>query len=200
MHDFDIQPAKSGQSADLAILADMASRGLNSYFWSLSASEGQSRFEVGRSSIYGDQSSTLHYRNWQIAWAEGALLGALNGYVLSEGALATPSGDSGRVLAPLNELKAMAIGAWYIAAIAVFPEARGNQVGKSLLRSAEHDAQLAGAGEIALMVGSFNTHARNLYDSLGYVTRGERAFEPFAGSDRDGHWILMSKSLKGGSE
>ncbi len=192
---FDIQPASSEDSANLALLADIATRRLTTFLWDLAADEGQSSFEVGRSLIYANQNSSVHYSKWLVARSTAGVLGGLNGYTLDNGSFATPSVASIRVLEPVNQLKEMIIGTWYVSAIAVFTEARGMQVGQSLLRAAELLARAASVKEITLMVGSFNPRAQRLYESIGFEKRAERNFEPFAGSDRQGQWILMAKDL-----
>ncbi|RED18839.1 GNAT family N-acetyltransferase [Pontivivens insulae] len=192
-----IRPASPGDSGDLAIIADMATRGLSSFLWTAVASEGKPPFEIWRSIIRGDQANTIHHSNWLVAQSRANVLGAVNGYTLSRTHLTAPTGPSACVLEPLNELKGMAIGTWYIAAIAVFPEARGRSVGSSLLRFAEQAARAASVDEITLMVGSFNPRARNLYESIGFKRLADRTFQPFRGSDPEGYWVLMSKTLKG---
>lgn len=200
MGNFDIKHATLDDSSSLAILADMATRRLASFLWEQGARGGQSPFEVGRGVIRDNPNSLLHSSHWQIAEKRGRVLGGLNGYVLNDSAIAVPSGAAATVVEPLNELKALALGSWYISALAVFPEARGQQIAQSLLRSAEQSAKAVSAHETMLMVGSFNTNARRLYDKMGYEARAQRGFVSFPGSDRGGHWILMAKSLRETSE
>ena len=193
----EIRPALPGDSGDLAILADMATRGLSSFLWSAVASAGNSPFEIGRSIIHGDQASTLHHSKWLVAQSRADIKGAVNGYTLSSTHLTEPKGPSACVLGPLNELKSMAIGTWYIAAIAVFPEARKRSVGGNLLRSAEQAARAASVDAMTLLVGSFNPRARKLYESIGFKMLADRSFEPFPASDPEGTWVLMTKALTG---
>lgn len=192
---FKIRSAEPEDSGDLAIIADMATRRLSSFIWGTVTFDGTSPFEIGRSTIRSDQASTLHHSKWLVAQSGVDVIGAVNGYTLFGTDLIASTGPSACVLQPLNELKGMAIGTWYIAAIAVFPEARGQNVGTSLMHSAEQAARVASVNEITLMVGSFNPRARNLYESLGYKMRAERAFEPFPGFDPKGAWVLMAKEM-----
>lgn len=196
----NIRNATRDDSSSLAILADMATRRLVSFLWAQSASCGQSPFEIGRSYIRDNKNSLLHHSHWQIAEKSGRVLGGLNGYILNESAIAIPPTTAAAIVKPLNELKALALGSWYISALSVFPEARGQQIGQSLLRSAETLAKSASANEICLMVGSFNANARRLYDKMGYEARAQRDFISFPESDSFGHWILMAKSLGESSE
>lgn len=193
----EIQPASCWNSGDLAILADMATRRLSSFLWSFVGSEGMSPFEIGRSVIHADQASTLHHSKWLVALSGTDVMGAVNSYPLSEAHVTPPTGPSARVLDPLNELKTMAVGTWYVAAVAVFPEARGRGIGAELLRSTKLAARAASIDTITLMVGSFNPCARDLYERLGFEKKAERAFVPFRGSDPEGAWVLMTKSIIG---
>jgi ribosomal protein S18 acetylase RimI-like enzyme len=193
---FRIKLAARDDSSDLAALADMATRRLASFLWAQGACDGDSLYEFGRSIIRDNSNSSAHYSQWQIAEMDGVVLGGMNGYVLSEAMIALPSPTAAAIVKPLNDLKAMAFGSWYIAALAVFKEARGLGVGRSLLQSAEQSAKAASVHEITLMVGSFNTNARRLYEGMGYEARAQRDFIGFEGSDRAGHWILMAKSVR----
>jgi ribosomal protein S18 acetylase RimI-like enzyme len=174
----------------------MATRRLTSFLWGFGAQAGQSPFEIGRDVIRGDIKSSLFHANWQIAAREGQLLGGCNGYSLR----AYPPFDvknprMSRVLKPLNDLKRTVSDAWYVAALAVFPENRGLKVGQHLLREAEARARDDGAKEITLLVASFNPEARRLYEHMGFAHYAERPFVPFDGSDPAGHWILMGKPV-----
>ena len=68
-------------------------------------------------------------------------------------------------------------------------------IGATLLGLADQKARAADIGEVTLMVGSFNTGARRLYERMGYVEWNRRPFVPFPGSDSGGFWILMRKNL-----
>ncbi len=65
-----------------------------------------------------------------------------------------------------------------------------------MLADAETLARAAGADRITLLVGSFNSGARALYQQVGYAEWDRRAFLPFPGSDAEVDWILMRKDLK----
>ena len=80
--------------------------------------------------------------------------------------------------------------------LAVFPEARGRQIGQRLLKTEEKSAKETAANEISLMVGSFNEGAHRLYEGMGYTVRAHRDFVSFEGSDRGGRWLLLTKALQ----
>ena len=48
---------------------------------------------------------------------------------------------------------------------------------------------------MTLMVGSFNSGARRLYERFGFHEAGRRPFVPFPGSDPEGEWMLMVLDL-----
>jgi ribosomal protein S18 acetylase RimI-like enzyme len=190
-----IRQATPFDSSELAILADMATRSLNSFLWGLSKPEGQSPFEFGREIVRNQQSSRLHFSNWQVAEAGGKILGGMISYNLNTSLRSTPNFSAAQVLEPLNALKRLVENSWYVAALAVYHEARGQQVGRSLLCKAEQMASTAKASQISLMVGSFNPRAYSVYQKFGFQEKARRDFVPFIGSDKVGSWILMTKSL-----
>ena len=181
--------------AHLVLLADMATRRLTSFLWGQMAAPGQSAFEVGRNIIHNDESHFTHFKNWRVAEHQGQFVGAMNGYVIP--APSGPAASIPEVTQPLNELKAMAAGTWYISAAAIYPEHQGKGFGKSLLTEAENIARSAGKDRLTLMVGSFNPRAYGLYQSAGFKDWDRRPFSPFPGSDDPGEWILMVKDLPG---
>ena len=179
--------------AHLVLLADMATRRLTSFLWGQMASSGQSALEVGRNVIRNDKSHFTYFANWRVAEHQDQLVGALNGYVIPESsASALPAPD---VVQPLNELKNMAAGTWYISAAAIYPEHQGKGFGKCLIAEAEILARAAGKDRLTLMVGSFNPRAYSLYEKTGFVEWKRRPFAVFPGSDEQGEWILMVKEL-----
>ena len=99
-------------------------------------------------------------------------------------------------MGPLNALKGVAAGTWYLSALALYPEQQRKGLGRTMLAEAEAVARAAGADWITLMVGSFNSGARALYQQVGYAEWDRRAFLPFPGSDAEGDWILMRKDLR----
>ena len=188
-----LRPADQHDCAHLVLFADMATRRLTSYLWGHMAAPGQSSFEVGRNVIRNDESHFTHFRNWRVAEVDGKLVGALNGYVISEPSSLPAS--TLEAVKPLNELKEMAAGTWYISAVAIYPEHQGSGFGKTLLAEAENLARAANKDRLTLMVGSFNAQAYGLYQKIGFKEWARRSFTAFAGSDEPGDWILMVKDL-----
>ena len=188
----NFRPATQADCADLVLFANMATRGLTSFLWGQMASPGRSAGEIGRDIIRNNESHFAHFRNWRVAEHQGQLVGALNGYIIPE--VSGPASTLEQVK-PLNELKAMAAGTWYISAAAIYPEAQGKGFGKALLAEAESLARSVGNDRLTLMVGSFNPRAYGLYRKSGFTEWSRRPFSPFPGSDEPGEWILMVKDL-----
>lgn len=187
------RPAVEADCADLVLLTDMATRRLTSFLWGLRAAPGQSPFAVGRDIIRNDAAHFTHFPNWRVAEHQGRLVGALNGYVIPEPI--PPAAPVMDVLQPLNALKDMAAGTWYISAAAIYPEHQGLGFGKALLAEAGRLARAAGMDRLTLMVGSFNPGAYGLYRKTGFQEWDRRPFCPFPGSDAPGEWILMVRDL-----
>jgi ribosomal protein S18 acetylase RimI-like enzyme len=104
------------------------------------------------------------------------------------------------LLGPLHELTKLAAGAWYIHALAGFPEHRGRGVGMALLAEADTFAVQAHASGLSLIVSDTNTGARRLYERSGF---GETARRKMVKQDRQypgvvwqhpgTDWVLMRK-------
>ncbi len=195
MYQISFRSAIQSDCSDLAIFADMASRRLTSFLWNIQATEGQSGLEIGRDLIRVKSDYFAHYKNWQVAESDGQTVGGLNGYILSQQPSGPGSSDMPECVKPLNELKDVAQGSWYIAAAAAHSEVRGQGVGKAILQEAERLARCAKCQRLTLMVGSFNTHAHQIYLRSGFKEWERRKFLPFDGSDSHGSWILMVKTL-----
>ena len=116
--------------AHLVLFADMATRRLTSFLWGLAASPGQSACEVGRTIIRSDDTHFTHFKNWRVATHQGQIIGGLNCYVIPDMSGMTSDIDATK---PLNALKAIAAGSWYISSAAIYPEYQGKGCGKALI-------------------------------------------------------------------
>jgi len=191
-HKIMIRAAQADDSAELAVLADAATRRLTAWLWDQQASEGQSSFEVGREAIRSDATHLSYHKNWDVAELDRSVAGGLNSYKLELPSTAVADHLS-LVLNPLTELKAVAEGTWYVSVASVFPEHRGHGIGQALLTHAATKATRAGVSQLTLIVASFNTNALRLYLRVGFEEWQRRPFVPFPGSDPKGDWILMAK-------
>lgn len=191
----NIRNGLPSDASDLAILADMATRGLTSFLWGGAESDGTAALGRCREAIRNNEDHPLHHTHWRVAEREGRLLGALHGNVIQAATTKKPQSHIDTVIQPLAELKATAVGSWYTSAIAVFPEAQGQAIGSALLVDAEAQCRNIRCSQLTLMVGSFNEGAKRLYNRMGYSEMKRRHFVVFPGSDPQGKWILMSKAM-----
>jgi ribosomal protein S18 acetylase RimI-like enzyme len=77
--------------------------------------------------------------------------------------------------------------------LAVFPEFRGEGIGRQLLSHADQLGRAVGSRGVAIIVASGNDGAMRLYAKAGYVERARRPLTPFPGYRRGGDWVLMTK-------
>lgn len=193
MSELEFRGARQNDCTHLALLVDMATRCLTSHLWSLAATAGQSTFEVGRSIIRNDTLHFSHFSNWRVAELDGDVVGAINTGLLPP-PMALPPTMPEVTRAP-NDLKALATGTCYLSAAALYPEHQGRGFGAALIDEAMSQARHAGAGQLTLLVGSFNTQAHRLYLRCGFEEWARRPFTAFPGSDTPGEWVLMRKAL-----
>ena len=161
MTELEFRPARQTDCTHLALLADMATRCLASHVWSLTATAGQSAFEVGRSIIRNDTQHFTHFRNWRVAELDGDVVGAINTGLLPPPVAWAP--NMPEVTRAPYELKALATGTCYLSSAALYPEHQGRGFGSALIDEAMLQARHAGAGQLTLLVGSFNGAAYKLY-------------------------------------
>lgn len=187
------RPATADDSPALALFADMATRRLMGWFWSSQAAPGQTGWELGEGIIRNNSSHAMHFTQWEVCTdARGAILGGMNHYALTGDTAPAAS----PVMQPMVELKEIGTGSWYIACAALLAHSRGRGAGRAILDHAEARARTEGYSSLTLMLGSFNTHARAIYDRFGFVEEARRPFLPFPGSDTPGEWVLMRKELR----
>lgn len=189
---FSIRPATIADATHLAALVDMAGEGFASYFWSQMAAEGQSPFEVGRARAMRDEGA-FTWRNAHIAEADGLVAGALVGYPIDDPVDPRALAVASELIRPLLELEARVPGYWYVNVLAVFPEYRGQGIGRALLAHADSVGSAVNAKGMAIIVASGNADARRLYERAGYLEQERRPLAPFPGYRRGGDWVLMAK-------
>lgn len=192
---FSLRPATRKDAVDLAILMDMASRGLLNWFWSTLAEPGQSALEVGRDRILNRSDVPSHYSRWCVAEQDGAIAGGYAGYVVPKPYDPGDVSELPDVYAPLLELEALAAGSWFLIAIAVYPEFRKQGLGSVLLKSAIGEAQRFEAQKIALTVSTANETALQLYEDHGFEELARRQAVAFPSSGEIGQWMLLSRSF-----
>ena len=83
-------------------------------------------------------------------------------------------------------------GSWYICAMALFPEFRGQGLGTKLLAIARSQAQDRGFNELSLLVFEQNTGAVRLYERNGFKTVDRAAAVPHKFIQYTGNILLMT--------
>jgi ribosomal protein S18 acetylase RimI-like enzyme len=104
-------------------------------------------------------------------------------------------------LEPVESVKPIAAGAWYLGLLAVDPRRQNQQLGRTLLAAAEDYARLSGANRIRMTVVQLRDTLIAWYQRRGYALTGET--EPFPyGDDRFGrplrddlHFVVMEKNI-----
>lgn len=185
-----VRPAALADAVHLAVLVDIAGRGMPVRVWQNLVEPGQSPLEVGRARAMREQAS-FSYRNATVAEEGGGVVGALIGYVIvpDETGLATMPPQ----FRPIQELENEAPGHWYVNVLAVYPEIRGRGVGALLLREADRIGGAAATDGMAIIVDEANEGARRLYERHGYHVVARRPIVPFAGLHSGENWLLLTR-------
>jgi ribosomal protein S18 acetylase RimI-like enzyme len=185
-----VRPATLADAAHLAMLVDIAGRGMPVRVWQGLAEPGQSPLEVGRARAMREQAS-FSYRNASVAEDRGEVVGALIGYVIvpDESGLASMPPQ----FRPIQELENEAAGHWYVYVLAVYPEARGRGIGGHLLREADRIGAAMAPGGMAIIVDDANTGAHRLYQRHGYRVAATRPIVPVPGLQSGERWLLLTK-------
>ncbi len=151
------------------------------------AAEGFFRFMLGRrvadiiATAYTRLDHNYSYQNVTFAERDGVIVGMASGYTseqhrrFSDQPLKQAAGNRAlrmmcvrTLLAPLwRLLDTLADGDFYLQAIAVDKELRGEGVGSALMDSAEERARASGSARLCLDVSAKNEGARKLYGRRG---------------------------------
>lgn len=195
MPDVPIRPAKRGDAAAVAILADIAGYGLPAWIWTNSPKRGagESVPALGRRHFLSDDGN-LSLRNTYIAEVDGDVAGMLLGYRQPEAP--GPVDDTvPELIRPLLALEALAPGSWYVNVLAVFEEYRGQGIGAALLAKAEGLAAETSARTMSIIVEDDNDGAMALYERTGYERVASRPYVSCPGSAPASAWILLVKDV-----
>lgn len=151
--------------------ADQAGEGVPNYLWAHAAEDGQTPLDVGTGRAKRE-SGGFSYRNANVACLAGEVVGMVLGYPLEaptdeeRGAVASLP-EPIRPFVALEQHEASA-GTFYVNALAVLPEFRGQGIGVRLMGEAERHAGEAGIGRMSVQVFSQNAGAARFYRRLGY--------------------------------
>lgn len=187
-----IRPATLRDATDLAAMVDMAGEGLPTYFWSQMVEAGQSPIEIGRMRAMREEGA-FSYRNAQIAEVVGRIAGGLVSYAIADASDASEIAEMHEIARPLALLEAEVPGYWYVNVLAVYPEFRGQGIGRELLSKADQLGREANSKGMAIIVASENVGALRLYERAEYRPVARRPLVGYRGFKRGGDWILLTK-------
>jgi ribosomal protein S18 acetylase RimI-like enzyme len=189
-----IRAATKSDAAEIALLVNIATHGLVVDEWVAGSDLTgiYSPLEVGRSLILAEKA--FSWREGWIAESGGEVAGMLLGG-LQPSAPAASAADPPPFMRPILELAALAAGTWFVGAMAVHRQWRGNGLGRTLLRFADAKAVETGAPRLSLIVEDVNAPARRLYEREGYTVRDRRPMMRFPSGGPDGEdWLFMVKN------
>jgi ribosomal protein S18 acetylase RimI-like enzyme len=158
--------AEKNDAREIARLFQIASGGVVDYVWSTLAPQypGLTPLEIG-TRRYAAEDTPFSYRNCTIAGYASRVAGMVLAYTMGEKA-EVPDEPADPVLKPYGRLEIS--GSFYIAALAVFPEFRGQGLGTKLLTLAGDQARAEGCDVLSLIVFEQNEGAVRLYGRNGF--------------------------------
>lgn len=186
-----LRAARPDDAPALTELVNFAGEGLPLYLWAGMAAPGESAWEVGRQRVQRE-TSAFSYRNAVVAEQDGRVLGGLITYRVADEP-ETIDAETPALVAPLIELENLVPGSWYVNVLAVYPEARGQGLGKRLLETAAQQAQENGARGESIIVSDANTGARRLYEGCGYRYVDQRPMVKEDWQNPGENWVLLKK-------
>jgi len=163
------RPARRDDASAVVELFAIAGRGIPDYVWSLHATNGHGPRQIATERVCREDAN-FSYRNVLLAEREGEVVGMLLGYTLRE---PTPADVAALdtlppVLRPMVALEQRAPGTFYINALAVREEHRGNGIGSKLLYKCRQKALGAHTARITVEVFEQNEGALRLYQRHGF--------------------------------
>lgn len=166
-----IRPARRDDARELAYLINEAGEGLARCLWSQNTA-GIDAWEYGASRAARDEGD-FSWRNAHVIEADERVMAMLLGFVIEQQDINLD--ELPEIVRPLAQLEQQAVGSWYINAIAVRPEARGQGLGSELLALSHALAMAAGCDKISLQNFTSNTAARRLYHRVGFAEVARRS-------------------------
>lgn len=184
-----IRPAERRDAAELAILVDLSSHGLASWFWQEAVRVGDvdTALEKGRQFMSSDPRE---------GWA-AAVLAEWNGDVAGVAIGYRLDGNVRQQLAPhpivepILALQKRVVGSRFIDSLGVYREHRGKGIGRSLVG---HEVAKAGGEPVSLITESDNTPALALYRSCGFAEIAREPAVPRAPDNRQHDWVLLTRN------
>lgn len=182
-----IRPATRADSADIAILDDIASSGLASHVLETGVREGKydRPLECGRDGI-AHSDGPYSWANALIAEIDGDVAGMSLSFELT--GTDSNADISDPVLEPIEKLKSQVFGTRFIDSVGVYTRFRGRGAGKALV-----EAEIARAEPHAcsIITDDANARALGLYRGLGFIEQAHAPYVPFSQNRSAGRWVLL---------
>ena len=183
-----LMPARPGDAADMARLADLAGGGLPRHLWARQAAPGEDWIAVGTRRAAWEE-GPFSWPNAVIAGVGGATAGMLVTYRVADAP--EPLDALPPMFRPLQSLENRVPGSLYVNMLATYPAFRRQGVGWALLAEAER--QGATARGLSLVVADDKAEARRLYRAFGFVEIAQEALVPEDWQTTSRAWVLMTK-------
>lgn len=188
-HELTIRPAERRDAAELAILVDLSSHGLASWFWQDAVREGSvdTALEKGRQFMRDDPRE-----GWMgavLAEWNGDVAGVAIGYQLDGNVREQLA--SHPIVEPILALQRRVVGSRFLDSLGVYREYRGKGIGRALV---EHEAAKAGGKPASLITESDNAPALALYRSCGFAEIAREPAVPRAKDNRQHDWVLLTRN------
>ena len=189
-----IGPAQRTDARAIARLMDIAGEGIPGWMWSRVCEPGQDPLDIGEARAARAEGG-FSFSNAQIARQGADILGMVLGYPITRTPAERPD-DVPAPIAPFVELEALSVGTWYINALAVRAERRGQGLGARLMEAAEQTARSDGFDRCSIQVFERNEGAVRLYRRLGYeeIVRSPVRLHPCPPYHR-GNVLLLTRRL-----
>ena len=178
----------------IAELAVIAGEGIPSYFWSLSAKEGQDLLDVGENNA-ASETDNFSYRNSTIAMINGKTVAMMLAYRLPDATDAEDLDELPELIRPLVELEQCVPGTYYINMIATFPENRNMGIGSKLMFAADQLAIKHGCDTLSVEVFEQNEGALRLYQRQDFEVIDSRPVVPHPCYAYDTNILLLTRSV-----
>lgn len=199
-------PFRRARKEDARIIAELfrvASEGVSDYVWSTLADEypGLSLIEIGERR-YARENTEFSYQNCVVVEFDGRVEGMLLTFPIPAQDTSDEATGNGvpeedrepEVLSPYGELEVP--GSWYVCAVALSPEYRGQGLGSQLLELAEKQAREGGCSVLSLLVFEENAGAAALYRRLAFQEVDRRPVVPHPFIRHGGNVLLMTKNVE----
>lgn len=175
----------------LAELINFAGEGLPLYLWDKMREPGETAWDVGRRRAQRE-SGAFSYRNAVVAERAGRVIAGMVTYRVADEPEAIDAETPG-IFVPLLELENLALGSWYVNVLAVYPEFRGQGLGRQLLEIAGEQARENASSGESIIVSDNNTGARRLYERCGYRYIAQRPIVKDGWENPGKNWVLLVK-------